>query len=61
MEKACSGKMKRRHLKHLNADDRTAIVNDYLEGDMPMTDVASKHHITKALVGRLSKDLKSGG
>jgi len=61
MEKICSGKMKRRHLKNIEADERVAIAKDYFESNMQMAAVASEHHISIALAGRICKDYRIGG
>ena len=53
--------MKKRHLKHLDAEERRSIARQYLEDKMPMADVASKYHISPGLAGRIVKDFKDGG
>ena len=55
-----TGKMKKRHLKQLDAEERTAIASCCLRGDLTMAQVASKHHISAGLAGRITKDSKGG-
>ena len=60
-ENFCYGKMKRRHLKHLDAEERKSIARQYLKDKVHMADVASKHHISLSLTGRIVNDFKNGG
>jgi hypothetical protein len=60
-EKWCTGKMKKRALKAVGAPERTTIASEYLEDKMSMAAVASKHHISIGLAGRIIKDYKAGG
>ena len=53
-----TGKMSRRHLKQLTADERVGIVHSYLEEHLFMKDVAAKYHISIGLVSRLVKQYK---
>ena len=54
-----TGKMSRRHLKDLSADERIGIIHSYLEEHLFMKDVAAKYHISVGLVGRLVAQYKS--
>ena len=53
-----TGKMSRRHLKHLSADERVNIIYCYLQEHLSMKDVAAKYHISSGLVGRLVAQYK---
>jgi len=59
-EKYLSGKMKKRHLKALDAEERSKIAEEHLVDNVQMLDVASKHHISSGLVGRICKDYRNG-
>ena len=53
--------MAKRHQKSVGAVERTNIALSYFQEHMPMVDVASKHHVSASLVGRICRDYSSGG
>ena len=51
--------MKKRHLKNLSADEQVDIIHSYLMEHLKMNDIASRHHISARLVGRLVSKYKT--
>lgn len=58
MESVPARKYKKRHLKCLEVEERTAIIYEYLVECCSQEDIARRHRVSAALVGRLTKAMK---